>query len=82
LPGFVASFRQACPGRAELGVVTHGRDSESLGAAMLDSLHHWDDAGRPDTPTVIVRRGTGSPVTPGDIVRSNCTIKVSFPARR
>ena len=76
------AFKPTGDDTAELGVITHGRDSEALGAAMLDLLHQWDDAGRPDTPSVIVRHAVDGPAAPGDILRPNCTINVSFPAGR
>lgn len=62
----------------ELGAIVHGPDADKLAAELADLLHRWDEAGRPNRPTVTAHRAGARPVRPRDISRPDTTLTIVF----
>ncbi|MEV0453649.1 methyltransferase, FxLD system [Catellatospora methionotrophica] len=71
------AFRATGQDVEELGVIAHGPNSDTVAAAAITLLRQWDDAGRPDTPTVDVHHDSASRTVSG-FTRQNCVISVAF----
>ncbi|MFV2022486.1 methyltransferase, FxLD system [Micromonospora sp. LOL_023] len=72
------AFRETGDGHHELGGIANGPEADKLAATLTDLLGQWNDAGRPNQPTVTARRAGTRPIQNGDISRPDSILTISF----
>ena len=72
------AFQETGDGQHELGAIANGPDADKLAAELTDLLDQWDEAGRPNKPTVTAHRAGTRPVQTGDISRPDTVLTISF----
>lgn len=72
------AFQETGDGQHELGAIANGPDADKLAAELADLLDQWDQAGRPNQPTVTAHRAGTRPVQTGDISRPDTVLTISF----
>ncbi|MGW5557052.1 methyltransferase, FxLD system [Micromonospora sp. NPDC003944] len=72
------AFQPTSEGHHEIGVIAHGPDADKLAAELTNLLDQWDEAGRPNQPTVTAQPAGMRPAEPGDIQRPDTTFTISF----
>ncbi|MFV2104562.1 methyltransferase, FxLD system [Micromonospora sp. LOL_024] len=72
------AFQVTGDGQHELGAIANGPDADKLAAELTDLLDQWDEAGRPNKPTVTAHRAGTRPVQTGDINRPDTVLTISF----
>jgi len=72
------AFQDAGNGHHELGAIAHGPDATTLATELTNLLDQWDEANRPNQPTVTAQRAGTRPADQGDISRADITLTISF----
>ncbi|MFG3702754.1 methyltransferase, FxLD system [Micromonospora sp. NPDC047620] len=72
------AFQETGDGHHELGAIANGPEADKLAAELTDLLDQWDEAGRPNQPTVTAHRAGTRPVQTGDISRPDTVLTISF----
>ena len=72
------AFHETGDGQHELGAIANGPDADKLAKELTDLLDQWDEAGRPNKPTVTAHRAGTRPVQTGDIRRPDTVLTISF----
>ncbi|RQX00497.1 methyltransferase, FxLD system [Micromonospora inaquosa] len=72
------AFQPTSEGHHEIGAIAHGPDADKLAAELTDLLDQWDEAGRPNQPTVTAQPAGMRPAKPGDIQRPDTAFTISF----
>jgi protein-L-isoaspartate(D-aspartate) O-methyltransferase len=72
------AFQPTGDGHHELGAIAHGPDADKLATELTHLLRQWNDAGRPNQPTVTAHRAGTRPAEPGDISRPDTILTISF----
>ncbi|MBU8857698.1 MULTISPECIES: methyltransferase, FxLD system [unclassified Micromonospora] len=72
------AFRETGDRRLEIGAIAYGPDADNLAVELTDLLGQWDEAGRPNQPTVTAHRAGTRPVRTGDISWPDTVFALSF----
>ncbi|MBX7268884.1 methyltransferase, FxLD system [Micromonospora sp. Llam7] len=72
------ALQETGDGQHELGAIANGPEADKLAAELTDLLDQWDEAGRPNQPTVTAHRAGTRPVQTGDISRPDTVLTISF----
>ncbi|WP_307803776.1 methyltransferase, FxLD system [Micromonospora echinofusca] len=72
------AFQDVGNGHHELGAIAHGPDATTLATDLTNLLDQWDEAGRPNQPTVTAQRAGTRPAERGGISRSDTVLTISF----
>ncbi|MFY1702991.1 hypothetical protein ACN28G_14800 [Micromonospora sp. WMMA1923] len=56
----------------------HGPEADTLAADLTSLLHQWDDADRPNRPTITAHRTGTRTARPGDITRPHTLLTTTF----
>ncbi|MEU9505388.1 methyltransferase, FxLD system [Micromonospora sp. NPDC048170] len=72
------AFQDIGGGHHELGAIAYGPDADKLATELTDLLDQWDEAGRPNQPTVTAHRPGTRPAQTGQISRPDTVLTITF----
>ncbi|MFY1597339.1 methyltransferase, FxLD system [Micromonospora sp. WMMD737] len=72
------AFQPTNEGHHELGAIAHGPDADKLAAELTNLLDQWNEAGRPNQPTITAQQAGTRPAEPDDITRPDTSFTISF----